>query len=46
MNAFFPEPVFKNKEITIENYPTNINYSNMENNTVEVKEELMERWQH
>lgn len=43
---FYPEPVFKGKDNTIENYPSDINYSNMDNNTVEVKEGLMEKWNH
>lgn len=43
---YFPEPVFVGKEFTIENYPQNIKYSNMQNNTAEEKERLLSKWNH
>lgn len=43
---FFPEPIFKDKSYTIENYPTGIVYSDMSGNTTENKERLLEKWKY
>ena len=44
--TFCPESVLKNKTYEVENYPSNITYSNMEGNTLDKKEELLEKWTH
>lgn len=41
---FFPEKIYKDKDYTIENYPINISYSDMSNNSIEEKNRLLERW--
>ena len=41
---FCPERIFKDREFTLPNYPVNIRYADMSNNTPEVKERLLERW--
>ena len=41
---YFPEQVFKDKVFTLPNYPTNIPYGNMSNNTTEEKTRLLEKW--
>lgn len=43
---YFPEQIYKDTIYTIENYPQNIIYSNMSNNTVEEKERLLELWKY
>jgi iron(III) transport system substrate-binding protein len=43
---FFPEQMFKDKVFSVENYPENIKYSDMKNNTVEEKEKLLELWKY
>lgn len=43
---FFPEKIFKDKDFTIENYPTDIKYADMKNNTISEKERLLEAWTH
>ena len=43
---FFPEQMFNDKVFTVENYPENITYSDMSNNTIEEKEHLLELWMH
>ncbi len=43
---FYPERIFKNADNTIPNYPTDIVYSDMSNNTPEEKERLLEKWNH
>lgn len=43
---FFPEKIFKNKDFSVENYPTNIKYGNMSNDTPEEKERLLAKWTH
>ena len=41
---FFPEQMFKDVTYVVENYPENIVYSDMSNNTIEEKENLLEKW--
>lgn len=43
---FFPEQIFKDTVFSIENYPQNIVYSDMSNNTVEEKERLLAMWKY
>ena len=43
---FFPEKVFKDLDFIIENYPSDIDYSDMSNNSNEEKERLLEKWNH
>ncbi len=43
---FFPEQIFKDKTYEIENYPTNIKYSDMSNNTLDEKARLLEKWKY
>lgn len=41
---FFPEQIFKDKTYEIENYPTDIKYSDMSNDSIQEKERLLEKW--
>lgn len=41
---FFPEQIYKDKTFTVENYPTDIPYADMSNNTNEEKTRLLEKW--
>jgi len=41
---FFPEKVYKDKTYTVNNYPTDIPYGDMKNNTIEEKERLLNKW--
>ena len=43
---FFPEQIYKGKTYEVKNYPTNISYADMKNNTIEEKERLLEKWAH
>lgn len=43
---FYPEMIYKGKEPTMENYPQDINYSDMSENTPEERERLLEKWPH
>ena len=43
---FFPEKMFKDKTFAVDNYPENIKYSDMSNNTIEEKEKLLELWKY
>ena len=43
---FFPEQIYKDKTYTVENYPQNIPYADMSNNTIEQKEALLDKWTH
>lgn len=43
---YYPESVLKNKNYQTPNYPQNITYANMNNNTLENKEYLLEKWNH
>ncbi|GHU78139.1 putative 2-aminoethylphosphonate ABC transporter substrate-binding protein [Clostridia bacterium] len=40
----YPEQIYKGKTFTMENYPENITYANMDNNTPEEKERLLDQW--
>ncbi|MBR6665987.1 MAG: extracellular solute-binding protein [Lachnospiraceae bacterium] len=43
---FFPEQIYKDKTFIVENYPTNIKYGDMSNNTLEEKLRLLEKWEY
>lgn len=43
---FVPEQIFKDKTFEVENYPTNIKYADMSNNTPEEKERLLAKWKY
>lgn len=44
---YAPEPIFQNKEITMENFPKDIPYGNMEGiEDIELKERLLDKWNH
>lgn len=43
---YYPEKIFKDKSFTIENFPTDITYANMNDNTSERKEDLLSKWTH
>lgn len=44
--TLYPEQIYKNITYTMENYPKNIKYADMSNNTPEEKERLLEKWVH
>jgi len=41
---FCPERIYKDREFTLPNYPTNIRYADMSSNTSAEKERLLEKW--
>ena len=41
---FFPDQIFKDFAPTIKNYPTNIHYGTMSNDTLAEKERLLKKW--
>ena len=41
---FYPEQIYKDVTFEIENYPSNITYADMSNNTQEEKERLLSKW--
>lgn len=43
---FFPEQMFKDKTFKMENYPENIKYADMKDNTIEAKEALLAVWKY
>jgi len=43
---FCPEKIFSDREFTLPNYPMNITYADMSNNTPEEKVRLLEMWTH
>ena len=43
---YMPETLYNNKTFTLENYPQNIQYADMSNNTVAEKERLLSEWNH
>ncbi len=43
---FFPEQIFADRTFEIENYPKNIKYSDMSNNTLAEKERLLNKWKY
>lgn len=43
---YFPESIYEGKTFDMENYPKDIQYANMENNTPETKEGLLAKWKY
>lgn len=43
---FYPEQIFKDKTYTVKNYPQNINYADMSNNTIDEKNRLLDKWKY
>lgn len=43
---FFPEQIYKDYVPRVENYPESIRYSDMNNNTIDEKERLLELWKY
>lgn len=43
---FYPEPVLKNTDYNIANFPTSIKYADMEGNNLTNKEKLLAKWNH
>ncbi|MBR2615148.1 MAG: extracellular solute-binding protein [Clostridia bacterium] len=43
---FFPERIFADKTFEVENYPQNIQYADMKNNTPEEKERVLGKWKY
>ena len=43
---FYPEKLYNDKELGLENYPTDIKYSDMSGSTTEERERLLERWKY
>lgn len=43
-SLYYPEQIYKNQKYNIKNYPLDISYSDMQNNTTEVKKDLLTKW--
>jgi iron(III) transport system substrate-binding protein len=43
---YMPETLYRDKTFSLENYPQNIHYADMSNNTVEEKTRLLAAWNH
>ena len=43
---YYPEKIYVNRDFVIPNYPTNIKYADMSNNTPEEKDRLLEKWKY
>ena len=43
-DKFLPETIFKNQEMKVEGYPTDIKYADMANNPAEEKSRLLAKW--
>lgn len=43
---YYPEPVLKNTDYNIPNFPTDFEYANMEGNNLQNKESLLSKWTH
>ena len=43
---FYPEKIYKDKDFVIKNYPKNIPYADMSNNTGAEKTRLLEKWKY
>lgn len=43
---YFPEKIYKDKDYVLDNYPQDIVYADMSNNTVEEKTHLLEKWKY
>lgn len=43
---FFPEKIYKDKSYTVKNYPQNMKYADMSNNSISEKERLLDKWKY
>ncbi|MBQ9113029.1 MAG: extracellular solute-binding protein [Clostridia bacterium] len=43
---YFPEKIYRDREAVIENYPKDIKYADMSDNTPARKDELLKKWNH
>ena len=43
---FFPEPIYKDRTFSVENYPEDITYCDMRGDTPETKERLLSMWKY
>lgn len=43
---YYPEPVLKNVNYNVKNFPSDIKYANMEGNNLTTKEALLAKWTH
>lgn len=43
---YYPEPVLKNTDYNVPNFPANIQYADMTGNNLEAKEALLAKWTH
>ena len=43
---FYPEATFKGKDYVLDNFPKNLVYCDMSNNTITKKEELLRKWKY
>ena len=41
---FYPEKLYKDKDFTIDNFPSDVTYSDMSQNTPERKAQLLDKW--
>lgn len=46
VEQFYPEPIFKDMDVVVKNYPSNIKYADMSNNTPAEKDRLLEKWKY
>lgn len=44
VKLFYPEKIYKDFDSIIENYPQNIRYSDMSNDTIDEKKRLLDKW--
>ena len=43
---YFPEKLYRDRDYAVENYPQNIPYADMSNNSLAEKERLLEKWKY
>ncbi|MBP3582226.1 MAG: extracellular solute-binding protein [Clostridia bacterium] len=43
---FYPELILKDKQYEVKNFPKNILYANMDNNTLEKRDDLLNKWKY
>ena len=46
LELFYPEPIYKDYNPVIENFPQNIKYADMSNNTNEERQRLLDEWEY
>lgn len=45
-SLYYPEQIFKNKNYDVQNFPKSIKYSNMSNNSLKRKDDLLKKWKY